>query len=247
MDGNVEKLSDDGAFNDRELAHPLLKQMLQALDYLDVQGILHRDLKPANILYRSEGDVYTFKLGDFGFCNMANKATSHVGTPLFEAPELQQHGTQTAALDIWSLFVTMLWTLDIGHFKMAMNPSSVAEHLATIQRCAQHPDVKQICDMVDIDPSLRPSAEALLIRLYNGEGRTLPRPSKKVVKQRGRQGPRPTRAASRRATMDMSFEFTGPLRFDGPARRPQPVMNVRQLRNRRISVRQPIQHDTGPS
>ncbi|KAG8409999.1 hypothetical protein J3459_007747 [Metarhizium acridum] len=101
-----------------KLADTVLHHMLQALDHLATKGIVHRDMKPANILYITGKDgKYHFQLGDFGFCNQAIMAQSQVGTPIYMAPEMFKEGEQTHKLDIWSLYVTILWTLDIGGFR----------------------------------------------------------------------------------------------------------------------------------
>ena len=91
--------------------------MLQALDCLAYNGIVNRDVKPENILYITLSDgQYQFQLGDFGLCNRIVDASSHVGSPLYMAPELYRGRGQTHKVDIWSLFVTMLWTLNIRGF-----------------------------------------------------------------------------------------------------------------------------------
>lgn len=78
----------------------VLRDVLLALEYLHMQGIVHRDIKPANLLVSSD---YTVKISDFGvlfapcldpknecdeFLEMDLAKT--VGTPAFFAPELCQ-------------------------------------------------------------------------------------------------------------------------------------------------------------
>jgi hypothetical protein len=36
-------------------------------------------------------------------------------------PEMFREGDQTHKIDVWSLFVTMLWTLDAGEFRQRSN------------------------------------------------------------------------------------------------------------------------------
>jgi serine/threonine protein kinase len=79
-------------------------------------------VKPENILYISQPDgQYQFQLGDFGLCNRAIDATTHTGSYLYMAPEMFRKGGQTPKLDVWSLFVTMLWTLDVEGFRWKSN------------------------------------------------------------------------------------------------------------------------------
>ncbi len=42
------------------------------------------------------------------------------GSKLYMAPEMFRHGGQTSKLDVWSVFVKMLWTLDIGGFRQTI-------------------------------------------------------------------------------------------------------------------------------
>jgi serine/threonine protein kinase len=86
--------------------------MLQAFDCLAWKGIVHRDEKPENILYVSQpSGQYQFQLRDFGLCNRVVNAATFAGTRLYMAPKMFRKGGQTSKLDVWSLFVTMLWTL----------------------------------------------------------------------------------------------------------------------------------------
>lgn len=96
----------------------VLKQALEGLNYLHVNGWLHRDLKAANILVDDDGTVL---LGDFGVgvfvgdtdkssgsISSQGKRKSFVGTPCWMAPEVigrKHYGTKA---DIWSFGITAL-------------------------------------------------------------------------------------------------------------------------------------------
>ncbi|KAI1109832.1 kinase-like domain-containing protein [Nemania sp. NC0429] len=115
--GTVESLVESGA-DTKNVAVDLLPQMLKALDCLACQGIVHRDVKPENILYtvRQDGH-YQFQLGDFGLCNRAVDAKTQAGSPLYMAAEMYQKRAQTHKVDVWSLFVTIMWILDADDFR----------------------------------------------------------------------------------------------------------------------------------
>jgi len=94
--------------------------MLKALDYLACNWYIHRDVKPENILYTSiPGRDYVFQLADFGLCNVIGKATTFTGTLKYMAPEVLQNKLtqQTPKVDVWSLFVTLAWVLDVGGYQ----------------------------------------------------------------------------------------------------------------------------------
>jgi serine/threonine protein kinase len=96
--------------------------MLQALDFIAWKGIVHRDVKPEDILYISQPDCQCrFQLGDFGLCNRIVDATTFAGSCLYMPAEMFQGGGQTHKVDVWSLFVIMLWTLDAGEFRQRSN------------------------------------------------------------------------------------------------------------------------------
>lgn len=175
--GNLASLAGRRAIRD-VVAVILLHQMLQALDYLAFRGIIHRDTKPENILYILQPDgQYLFQLGDFGFCNnVNNNARSRVGTLTYTAPEISDKmKNQTHKVDVWSLFVTMLWALDargIRHMSNFKSPGRIKQ--AVLFAAEDEPRVSHIREMAIINPVERASAAQMLAKCYHGEGHRTP-------------------------------------------------------------------------
>ncbi|PWN20234.1 kinase-like protein [Microstroma glucosiphilum] len=160
----------------------VLKQALQGLDYLHVNGWLHRDLKAANLLVDEDGTVL---LGDFGVGvwvgegrsigrsgSVGGKRKSFVGTPCWMAPEVISRRDYSSKADIWSFGITAL-ELSQGHAPHSRLPP-VKVLMKTLDEESPRLDMvggahrysKTFADFVDLclqkEPDKRPSAAVLL-------------------------------------------------------------------------------------
>ncbi|KAJ9084925.1 kinase that interacts with cdc31p, variant 2 [Entomophthora muscae] len=105
--GSIRGLMKAAVIEERAISI-ILREVLQALDYIHRQGIIHRDIKAANILLTETGQV---QLCDFGIARtIARKSMqrySFVGTPYWMAPEVIREGSPyDLKADIWSLGIT---------------------------------------------------------------------------------------------------------------------------------------------
>ncbi|KAF2258233.1 kinase-like protein [Lojkania enalia] len=178
-EGTLETLIDSGA-DASAVANSAFPQMLQALDCIAWKGIIHRGVKPENVLYVSlsqPDSQYQFQLGDFGLCNRIIDAATFAGTYLYMPPEMLQEGDQTHKVDVWSLFVTMMWILDAGGFRQRSNRfKSVAEVQRAVLPAASNVDsVSEIREMAFVNPEERASAAQMLVEYFDGAGLSTPR------------------------------------------------------------------------
>lgn len=97
----------------------IFEQIVMAVEYVHLKGLIHRDLKPSNIFFSMEGEV---KIGDFGLVtgmeectgenvpvttNSSEKHTQAVGTQLYMSPEQLQGLHYNYKVDIYSLGVIL--------------------------------------------------------------------------------------------------------------------------------------------
>ena len=99
------------------------------LDYLHQLGVMHRDIKPANIFLDADNHV---KLGDLGVVRVMQRhhllqfGQTHIGTPLYMAPEIWRHERYTTAVDVWALGCVL-------HELMARRPAFDAPNLLALR------------------------------------------------------------------------------------------------------------------
>ncbi|KAL3289494.1 hypothetical protein HHI36_022915 [Cryptolaemus montrouzieri] len=107
----------------KETVVGLFSQIISAVEYVHLQGLIHRDLKPGNIFFSLEGQI---KVGDFGLvkdiessfdldtsipsnsCYSPNGHTKEVGTRLYMSPEQLKNKKYDYKVDIYSLGLIFL-------------------------------------------------------------------------------------------------------------------------------------------
>ncbi|KAH8719991.1 Serine/threonine-protein kinase H1 [Beauveria bassiana] len=159
------QLDEDG------LARKMYHHVLQGLDHIHSKGFIHRDLKPANILWTLREGELSFCIADFGVSVEQSLAKSAVGTPEFFAPEYKFHCPQTTAIDLWSLFITYLWTTNLENFRN-QNLKGYDDLLLWIASLARRRwnDLAAVQELIVLDPKDRATASQMLKHKFKGDG-----------------------------------------------------------------------------
>lgn len=101
-----DRIVERGFYTEQD-ASILIKQVLDAVNYLHEMGIVHRDLKPENLLYFSDEDESKIMISDFGLSKIESSdvMSTACGTPGYVAPEVLAQKPYGKAVDCWSIGV----------------------------------------------------------------------------------------------------------------------------------------------
>ncbi|XP_063548313.1 eukaryotic translation initiation factor 2-alpha kinase [Cydia strobilella] len=158
----------------------LFSQIVSAVEYVHLAGLIHRDLKPSNILFAPDGRV---KVGDFGLVTTMGDSSSDgstpeqmdvyarhtykVGTRLYMSPEQLAERPYSYKVDIYSLGVILfelLQPFDTESERVAKLTALRAAHYPAdfIADCPSEVEVLKL--MLSEDPSRRPTASGVRAR-----------------------------------------------------------------------------------
>ncbi|XP_053984101.1 calcium/calmodulin-dependent protein kinase type 1 isoform X1 [Hylaeus volcanicus] len=101
-----DRIVEKGSYTEKDASY-LIRQVLEAVDYMHEQGVVHRDLKPENLLYYSPDEDSKIMISDFGLSKMEDSGimATACGTPGYVAPEVLAQKPYGKAVDVWSIGV----------------------------------------------------------------------------------------------------------------------------------------------
>lgn len=147
----------------------LIKEVLKAMEFLHLNGIIHRDIKSDNILLSIDGQV---KLIDFGFCaqldDTQEKRKTFAGSPYWLSPEIITRKAYDTKTDIWSLGILIIEMLEGAPPYLNETPLKAIYLIATsgkpqIDYGRISPELGNFLDRcLDVDPDNRATASELL-------------------------------------------------------------------------------------
>ncbi len=83
----------------------IVRQLLDALKYLEENSLIHRDIKPENIIFEDDS-LQSVALVDFGFMTRVSeysKLFTRCGTPGYVAPEVLADKPYDTKVDVYSM------------------------------------------------------------------------------------------------------------------------------------------------
>ena len=158
----------------------ILQQMIAAIEAIHSAGIFHRDIKLENFMITFVDGNPVVKLIDFGLSELIGEISQSkmVGSPLWMAPEVVRNDSTHAIseeADIWSIGIVII---ELYSGNLPHHTCSRRHVLNAIEKLVLPPIpekllkdnspvgtwIRSIATMcLQIDPSLRPSAEQLVM------------------------------------------------------------------------------------
>ena len=209
--GNLITLCDiSGPYIGYQVCRKWMRNITNALLYMHSRNAVHLDIKPDNIMFQRVKDsppltkdvlmreykTITFKLGDFGFCEIYDSdetafTTVNAGTRDYQSPELQkphlrEAGVKSKPCDIYSLGMTLAFCLmPESEFDRLRTTNTMQKRIAVIVSGHDpnpNPNITPelaylIYDMLHTDPRRRLTINQLSKKLWLTRGvskRTLP-------------------------------------------------------------------------
>ncbi|MFB7191352.1 serine/threonine-protein kinase, partial [Streptomyces sp. NPDC056230] len=158
--------------------HILGAGLAHALRAIHAAGLIHRDLKPSNILLTIDGP----RVIDFGIARAFDTVTEGgltrtgalLGSPGFMAPEQVRGERVTPACDVFCLGSVLAYA-STGRLPFGASDSNV--HAQMFRIAQEDPDLAGVpVDLVELvrdclhkDPAARPTTDAILERLADGD------------------------------------------------------------------------------
>ncbi|XP_070192144.1 calcium/calmodulin-dependent protein kinase type 1-like [Littorina saxatilis] len=101
-----DRIVEKGSYTEKD-ASMLIRQVLEAVDYMHERGVVHRDLKPENLLFYSPSVEAKIMISDFGLSKIEGSGTmaTACGTPGYVAPEVLAQQPYGKEVDCWSIGV----------------------------------------------------------------------------------------------------------------------------------------------
>lgn len=163
---------------------PIFEQIVNAVEYVHLKGLIHRDLKPSNIFFSLDGRI---KIGDFGLVTDSSdlqydkdnnlpemdmlgaqqRHTRQVGTQLYMSPEQQKGLPYDYKVDIYSLGLIL--------FELLLSFDTEMERITTLKNLRKnkfppkfpesYPDEYQLLNiMLSTQPGKRPTTYGIKAR-----------------------------------------------------------------------------------
>ncbi len=204
----VEAVEQDGPRSGSALER-IAVATLTALGAVHAVGMVHRDFKPANVLLGPDGPVVIdFGLATVpGMTTMGQSGQAAVGTPAFMAPEQLAGRRVSAAADMWSWAVSMMFA---GTGRLPFTGESLPAiayailHGEPVVGSLPEPLRSLVRRCLNKNPAVRPSARDVLRELVAAGAQPM--------------GPLPPPAATFTADDEASSSPATPVEAPGPQR-----------------------------